>query len=93
MVVCLVLGFGTGNFGICFLGIFAMLLMGMYITAEGVDLEAGIMEDPVGSHNFVTTYDTHTVENDQVINLLGMTLIYLPVVLFLLSTYLAFGRR
>jgi predicted esterase len=88
-ILCLILGYSQGSFGLAYLGMFSMLLMGLFLMNNGLSLESGIQELPVGSHNFITTYTVHTTVNDPMINLLANTLFYLPFAGILLTTYLA----
>jgi predicted esterase len=85
----LLLGFSQGNFGFAYLGMFAMLLMGLFLLSGGLQLGTGAMESPAGSHIFITVYESHTTVNDPIINLLANTLFYLPFAGILLTTYLA----
>ena len=87
--ICLFIGFGSGNFGLAYLGMFAMLLLGLFIMSDGIQMENGMAETPLGSHNFVTVYEDHTTANDTIIALIANTFFYLPFAGILLTTYIA----
>ena len=93
MGICLFLGASQRSFAFVYLGFFIMLVMGLFVFSEGIDVENGIQESPVGSHNFVTVYETHTTQNDFVINLIANTFFYLPLAGILLSTLVAIRGR
>ena len=88
----LYLGYAGNSFGFAYLGMFAFLVLGLFIFSEGLSIEIGMQEIPIGSHNFVTTYDIHTTANDPVINILANTFFYIPIAGLFLTTFIALRR-
>jgi len=88
MLLLLILGFGQGNFGLAYLGMFTMLLLGLFLFSSGLQLESGIQEFPLDSHTFITTYEDHTTVNDPIVNLLANTFFYLPLAGIFLTTFI-----
>ena len=86
---CLFLGYTQYSFGLAYLGMFALLLIGLFLFSNGLQIESGIAETPVGSGTFLTLYENHTTANDPVINLLANTLFYIPIGGILLTTFVA----
>jgi len=86
--ICLFLGYGSGSFGLAYLGMFAMLLMGMMVMYEGIDIDDGIQESPVGSQIFITVWETHTIENDIMVSLIANTFFFIPIAGILLTTFI-----
>jgi len=87
--ICLFLGYTQGSFPFVYLGMFSFLLIGLFLFSEGISIQTGTQEVPIGSHNFIVTYDVHTTVNDPVINLLANTFFYIPIAGVLLSTFFA----
>jgi len=90
--VLLFLGATQYSFPLLYLGWFVILLLGMFTLSEGIALEDGTVESPLGSHNFVTTYDIRTTTNDPIVNIIGNTFFYLPFGCILLTTFVALRR-
>jgi len=90
--VLLIMGL-RGSFGLAYLSMFSFLLLGLFLMNSGLDIESGIREDPIGSHNFVTVYETYTAANEPVINVISNTFIFLPFIGLLLSTFIALRGR
>jgi len=86
--ICLFLGYGTGNFGLAYLGMFSVLMLGLFVGSAGIQIENGIQETPVGSHNFITVYEDHTTANDPIVNLISTTFIFIPIAGILLTTFI-----
>jgi len=87
--ICLFIGYSQGSFPMAYLGMFAFLMLGLFMFSEGIDIDNGIQESPVGSHNFITVYETHTTESDPIINIIANTFFYIPMAGVLLSTFFA----
>ena len=90
--IFLYLGYSGNSFGMAYLGMFTFLVLGMFLYTEGLSIENGMMESPIGSHNFVTTYSVHTTTSDNIVNLLAATFFYIPIAGLLLTTFLALRR-
>ena len=88
-IICLFIGYSQGSFPFAYLGMFAFLLIGLFLFSEGLSIETGTQELPVGSHNFVTTYDIHTTVNDPMLSMIANTFFYIPLAGILLSTFFA----
>jgi hypothetical protein len=86
---CLLLGYTQGSFGLAYLGMFALLLIGLFLFSNGLQIESGMAETPVGSGTFLTLYENHTTVNDPVVSLLANTLFYIPIGGLLLTTFIA----
>ena len=86
--IFLYLGYSGNSFGLAYLGMFSLLLLGLFLYSDGLDIDAGMMESPIGSHNFVTTYETHTTSNDTIVNLLAATFFYIPIAGIFLTTFI-----
>ena len=84
--ICLFLGYTQASFPMAYLGMFAFLMLGLFMLSDGIDIDNGIQEVPVGSHNFITVYDTHTTANDPVVSIIANTFFYIPIAGVLLST-------
>ena len=93
MATLFFLGATQQSFGLIYLAMFVMLLLGLFIMSDGIDIENGIQESPIGSHNFITVYETHTTQNDFAINVIANTFFYLPLAGILLSTFFALRGR
>ena len=59
---------------------------GLFVMSEGISIENGTQEVPLGSHNFITVYEIHTMANDPIINIIGNVFFYLSLVGVLLTT-------
>jgi len=86
--IFLYLGYSGNSFGMAYLGMFALLILGLFLYSEGIDIDAGMMESPIGSHNFITTYETHTTANDTMVRLLAATFFYIPIAGIFLTTFI-----
>lgn len=90
--IFLFLGYTQTSFPMAYLGMFVFLVLGLFIMSEGLDIEQGssLVEIPAGSGNFMTTtqYETHTMQNDPIVNIIGNTFFYIPFVGVLLSVFL-----
>lgn len=93
MAILLFLGVTQYSFPFLYLGFFIMLLLGLFITSEGIDFENGMMESPFGSRHFVTVYETHTMTNDPVVNIIGNVFFYFPLAAIVLTTLVAIRSR
>jgi len=91
--IALLLGLTQGSFGFAYLGMFAFLLLGLFIMSEGIAIDDGIEEDPFGSHTFITVYETHTTANDPIVNIIANTFFYIPLAGVLLTTFIALRNR
>jgi len=87
--ICLFIGYTQASFPMAYLGMFAFLMLGLFIFSEGIDIDNGIEEIPLGSHSFITVYETHTTVNDPIVNILANTFFYIPLAGVLLSTFFA----
>lgn len=87
--ICLYIGYSQASFPMAYLGMFVFLVIGLMILSEGIEIESGTQEIPLGSHNFVTTYETYTTANDSIVGILGNAFFYIPFVGVLLSTFFA----
>jgi len=87
--ICLFIGYSQASFPMAYLGMFVFLVIGLFMFSEGIDIDNGIQEIPIGSHTFVTVYETHTTTNDPIINILANTFFYIPIAGVLLSTFFA----
>jgi hypothetical protein len=85
----LFLGYTQYSFGLAYLGMFAILLTGLFLFSGGLQIESGVAETPLGSGTFLTLYENHTTVNDPVVNLLANTLFYIPIGGILLTTFIA----
>ena len=90
MFICLYLGFAHGSFGFAYLGLFIMLIMGLFLMSEGLSIDDAIQKNSDGS--YTTTYQIHTTANDPIVNLLANTFFYLPLGMILLTTFVALKR-
>ena len=86
---CLFLGYSQGSFGLAYLGMFAILLIGLFLFSNGLQIESGVAETPVGSGAYMTLYEDHTTINDPIINLLANTMLFIPIAGILLTTFVA----
>jgi hypothetical protein len=92
MIIFLYLGFTQYSFPMAYLGFFVMLILGMFVMSEGIDFENGMRETSIGSHHFVTVYETHTVQDDIIVSIIGNTFFYFPLAGILLTTFFALRR-
>jgi TRAP-type mannitol/chloroaromatic compound transport system permease small subunit len=86
---CLYIGYSQASFPMAYLGMFVFLVVGLFVLSEGIALENGTQEVPLGSHNFITVYETHTTANDPIVNIIGNAFFYIPFVGVVLSTLFA----
>jgi hypothetical protein len=93
MLIMLFMGMNQGSFPLLYLGFFCMLMLGLFIMSDGIQIDNGVVESPVGSHNFITAYEVHTTANDPIVNILANTMFYLPFGCILLTTLFAIYRR
>ena len=84
----LFLGYTQYSFGLAYLGMFAILLIGLFLFSGGLQIESGVAETPLGSGLFLITYTNHTTQNDPIVNLLANTLFYIPLGGILLTTFI-----
>ena len=87
--ICLYIGYSQASFPMAYLGMFVFLVIGLFVLNQGIDIDNGMQEVPIGSHNFVTAYETHTAANDPIVSILGNVFFYLPMAGVLLSTFFA----
>lgn len=66
-----------------------MLILGLFIMSEGISIDNGVVESPIGSHNFVTAWDVHTTANDPIVNILANAFFYFPFAAIVLTTLYA----
>ena len=92
MLLTLIIGYATGSFSLAYLGMFTMLLLGLFLFSDGLQIENGMQEIPVGSHTFVATYENYTTVNDSIVNILANTMFFLPFAGILLTTFIALRR-
>ena len=85
----LFLGYSQYSFGLAYLGMFSILLIGLFLYSGGIQIESGVSETPIGSGTFMTIYEDHTTSNDPIVNLLAATLFYIPIGGILLTTFIA----
>ena len=90
--ILLYIGYSQYSFGFAYLGMFTLLVLGLFIYSDGISIESGMQESPAGSHNFITVYDVHTTVNDPIVNLLAATFFYIPIAGILLTTLIVIRR-
>lgn len=90
MFICLYLGFVNGSFGMAYLGLFIMLILGLFMLSDGIAIEDGIQKNL--DNTYTTVYEIHTTANDPIVNLLANTFFYLPIGMILLTTFIALRR-
>jgi len=83
------LGYSQNSFGFAYLGMFSFLLLGMFMLSEGIQIDNGIQEDPIGSGRFVTVYESYTPENNFLVLTLANVFFYIPAIGMLLTTFVA----
>ena len=87
--ICLFLGYSQASFPMAYLGMFVFLMIGLFVMSEGIDIDNGIQESPVGSHTFITVYETHTTAIDPMVSIIANAFFYIPFAGVLLSTLFA----
>ena len=80
------IGYTQVSFPYVYLAFFCLLLVGLFLYSEGIDITTGTAEVPLGSHNFIDVNTTYTVANNFVVNILAATFFYIPIAGILLST-------
>ena len=88
-IILLFLGYSQASFPMLFLSMFVLLLLGLFLYSEGLEVPTGTAEFPVGSRNFITTYTVHTTDTNFIVNVLAATFFYIPLAGLLLSTLMA----
>ena len=87
--ILLFFGLTNKSFSMAYFSMFVFLLLGLFLLNQGIEIDNGIYETTPGSGEYKTLYETHTINNDPIINLLANTFFYLPIVGLLLSTFYA----
>jgi len=82
-IICLFIGMSQQSFPFAYLGMFIFLIIGLFLMQEGLDMATG--STTVGM-TVSTVYTTHTVQNDQIVNVIASTFFYIPLAGVLLST-------
>lgn len=87
--ILLFLGSSQQSFPMVYLSMFVFLLLGLFLMSEGLSIQTGTAEVPLGSHNFTMTYDVLTTANEPIVSVLANVFFYIPLAGLLLSTFFA----
>lgn len=90
MLGMIFIGMNQGSFPFLYLGFFVMILLGMFLMSDGLQIDDAISQTSPGI--FTTTYINHTMDNDPIVNLMGNFFFYFPFAAILLTTLYAIYR-
>jgi hypothetical protein len=85
------LGNRNTNFGFLYLGFFIIILLGLMLSQYGLSIASGSTVTDVGGDFIIqTTYQTYTIAENWLLNLIHLVFILGGAVMIMLSTYSAF---